>query len=238
MWKDWIKEKSRVSLPWNRNRRWVGSRTVTQNGALCQNTDPQGQSGLVVLVGQRHPKVHQPPKAGFGPGSKVWGHRGDLQRRVWPETRQESTGDPLPINGAPPHWRKVGQGLGDLSAPLNKRVRAKLNKHQVHGSLHAEKSKSRFKFILKLHPQEWLFPQNKVKRKHFPENIPPLEHFSRHLPIRSQVIQSICLQKVLPSGIWAQVHGSNPSSTVTSCVTLGKLLNWSEPVSHLQKQGA
>lgn len=86
--------------------------------------------------------------------------------------------------------------------------------------------------------QEWLFPQNEVKRKHFPENIPPLEHFSRQLPIRSQVIQSICLQKVLPSGIWAQVHGSNPSSTVTSCVTLGKLLNWSEPVSHLQKQGA
>ena len=37
--------------------------------------------------------------------------------------------------------------------------------------------------------QEWLFPQNEVKRKHFPENVPPLEHFSRQLPIRSQVIR-------------------------------------------------
>lgn len=203
---------------------------------------PQGQSWGGSLGGPETHRVHKPPKTGFGSTSWIYGLR--IQRQppeqgvAWNKARKDRR--PNSCKGSSPPLLKEGrEGLGRNRAQLSKQVRAEFNKDQVHGNLHAEKSESPFKFTLKRHTPGSTVSSKWSEKRIIPQWLSPHETLSWQLPIRSQVTRhkdsNTGFQQVQPSGIWVWLHSSNPGSTVTSCVTIGKLLNWSVPVSHVQK---
>lgn len=110
-----------------------------------------------------HPRQYLSP----APGSKVWPHRGALQRRMWPENKVRKRRRPTSCEESIPSLKKGREGLGrlwELSQVSQSRTsQTKTNQ--------AERSKSPLKFTLKLHAPATTVSSKRSEENHMPVNV-------------------------------------------------------------------